>query len=56
MGQLRADKEAAYPKARGVLEGGVYEIPFLESFLSNYPESQQERRGCAGAWGWPTPA
>ncbi len=41
MGQLRADKEAAYPKAAGVLEGGVYEIPFLESFLSNYPESQQ---------------
>jgi predicted Zn-dependent protease len=33
--------EGLYPKAISVLEGGVYETSFLQSFLSNFPDSER---------------
>lgn len=42
--ELTAFKEesaAIYPKAIKVLQGGIYETEFLETFLSNYPESPE---------------
>jgi predicted Zn-dependent protease len=37
--EMRATLQALSPKAVAVLDGGVYETSFLESFLSNYPDS-----------------
>jgi Zn-dependent protease with chaperone function len=37
--EMTATLESLYPKAVGVLDGGVYETGFLESFLSNFPDS-----------------
>lgn len=34
---LRQDSEDLYPKALEVWQEGIYQIPFLEVFLSNYP-------------------
>ena len=33
-----------YPKARAILEEGVFETPFLERFLSNWPEAEEVPR------------
>lgn len=48
LGALRAEREALaaecrelYPKAREVWAGGIWETPFLETFLSNYPEAPE---------------
>jgi len=38
--QFERHREDLYPKAVKVLEGDVYETSFLETFLSNYPESE----------------
>jgi len=37
-------REDLFPKAAGVLEEGVYETAFLETFLSNYPDAEQTPR------------
>ncbi|HVS16231.1 MAG TPA: M48 family metalloprotease [Thermoanaerobaculia bacterium] len=37
--EMTATLESLYPKAVAVLDGGVYETGFLESFVSNYPDS-----------------
>lgn len=34
-------REDLYPKAVAVLEEGIYETAFLETFLSNYPDAEQ---------------
>lgn len=34
---LAKQKEDAYPQAQAIWTSGVYEIPFLETFLANYP-------------------
>jgi predicted Zn-dependent protease len=39
LGEMRGELARLYPKALEVLDGGVYETSFLESFLSNYPDS-----------------
>ncbi|HVS62546.1 MAG TPA: M48 family metalloprotease [Thermoanaerobaculia bacterium] len=39
--EMSSTVEALYPKAIEVLDGGVYETSFLQSFLSNYPDSQR---------------
>ena len=41
MGALRAQAEGQYDDALGILDRGVFEILFLESFLSTYPESER---------------
>ncbi len=41
MGEMRTAVAELYPQAEGVLDGAVYEIPFLEAFSSNYPESKR---------------
>lgn len=48
LAELRREREALveevreiYPKARKVLEGGVYQTRFLETFLSNFPEAPE---------------
>jgi len=38
---LEAKRKDLYPRAVKILEGGVYETSFLESFLSNFPEATQ---------------
>ena len=45
---LRAEREALaaecrelYPKSREVWAGGIWETPFLETFLSNYPDAPE---------------
>lgn len=37
MHSLRDAAEELLPKAREVWDGGIYQTPFLETFLSNYP-------------------
>lgn len=37
-------REDLYPKARAVLEEGVYETAFLETFLSNFPDAPEVPR------------
>jgi Zn-dependent protease with chaperone function len=37
-------REDLYPKARAVFVEGVFETPFLETFLSNYPEAMEAPR------------
>ena len=39
MGAMKSTLEDLYPQATAVLDGDVYEMPFLEAFASNYPES-----------------
>lgn len=39
MERLRADRDALYGPAVEILEKGVYETSFLETFLSNFPAS-----------------
>jgi Zn-dependent protease with chaperone function/TolA-binding protein len=38
---LEAKRKDLYPHAVKILDGGVYETSFLESFLSNFPEATQ---------------
>src|SRR3569623_2477893 len=38
---LEAKRKDLYPRAVKVLEGGIYETSFLESFLSNFPAATQ---------------
>ena len=38
--ELRRESEALYPKALEVWKEGIYQTPFLETFLSNYPTSE----------------
>ncbi|HSU82307.1 MAG TPA: M48 family metalloprotease [Thermoanaerobaculia bacterium] len=38
---LEVKRKDLYPRAVKVLEGGIYETSFLESFLSNFPEATQ---------------
>lgn len=38
---LRQESTANFPKALEVLEGGFYQTPFLEVFISNYPTAPQ---------------
>jgi len=40
LGDLEAERRQLYPKAQEVLAGEVYETAFLETFLSNFPESE----------------
>jgi predicted Zn-dependent protease len=50
---LRAESDALYPKAQGVLAAGVYQTEFLASFLSNYekaPEASRVAFELAGAY------
>ena len=37
--ELGAAVDGHHPKAIAILDGGVYETSFLESFISNYPDS-----------------
>ncbi len=41
---LEASRAEAYPKARKVLEEGVYETDFLRAFLSNWPDAPEAPR------------
>ncbi len=41
---LEAERDRTYPEALAVLEGQVFETPFLETFLSNFPESEVSPR------------
>jgi predicted Zn-dependent protease len=41
---LEGERDRLYPEAVAVLEGEVYETPFLETFLSNFPESEPSPR------------
>jgi hypothetical protein len=41
---LEAERDRVYPEAVAVLEGQVFETPFLETFLSNFPESEPSPR------------
>ena len=41
MAELRGARDRLYPEAVDVLDGGVYETPFLETFVSNFPESDR---------------
>jgi tetratricopeptide (TPR) repeat protein len=38
---LEAKRKDLYPRAVKILDGGIYETSFLESFLSNYPDAAQ---------------
>lgn len=38
---LDSEVKELYPKAQAVLAGDVYETPFLERFLSNYPQAAE---------------
>jgi predicted negative regulator of RcsB-dependent stress response len=38
---LESKRKELYPRAVEVLDGGIYETSFLESFLSNFPEASQ---------------
>lgn len=37
---LREERDALYPKALEVWRDGVYQTPFLETFLSNFPDAE----------------
>ncbi len=39
IGELREQKQELLPEAVRILEGGIYQTQFLESYLSNFPES-----------------
>lgn len=39
--ELRRQAEAVFPQAVEIWESGVYQTPFLETFLSNWPEAEQ---------------
>ena len=41
MEELEGERDRLYPEAIAVLDGTVYETPFLETFLSNFPESER---------------
>ncbi|HEX4953664.1 MAG TPA: M48 family metalloprotease [Thermoanaerobaculia bacterium] len=41
IGELETGRAEAYPKAIEVVAGGVWETPFLERFLSNYPQAAE---------------
>ncbi|HVR28588.1 MAG TPA: M48 family metalloprotease [Thermoanaerobaculia bacterium] len=41
MRDLAAQRDRLYPEAVAVLDGTVYETPFLEIFLSNFPDSDR---------------
>ena len=43
-GSLQAQSEDLYPKARAILDEGVFETSFLERFLSNWPEADEVPR------------
>ncbi len=38
---LASECQELYPKAREVWTGGIWETPFLETFVSNYPEAPE---------------
>lgn len=40
LADLRRDGEALYPKALDIFREGIFETPFLETFLSNYPTAE----------------
>ncbi len=40
MTALREESEALYPQALAVWKEGIYQTPFLETFLSNYPTAE----------------
>ncbi len=44
VGALRAEAEKQYTEAVKILDRGVYEIPFLESFFETYPQSERTTR------------
>ncbi|MEM6705695.1 MAG: M48 family metalloprotease [Acidobacteriota bacterium] len=44
MGELRAAAEKQYPEAIAILDRGVYQTPFLESFIATYPESERSAK------------
>lgn len=39
--EMQGAVQALYPKAVEVLDGGIYETSFLQSFISNYPDSER---------------
>lgn len=39
---LEEQRALFYPKAVGVWQGGIWETPFLETFLSNWPEAPEQ--------------
>lgn len=41
---LEAQADDLYPRARAILQEGVFETPFLERFLSNWPEAEEAPR------------
>lgn len=41
LGALQAESNAIYVKAQKVWQEGIYQTPFLETFLSNYPEAAE---------------
>ncbi|MEE2777898.1 MAG: M48 family metallopeptidase [Acidobacteriota bacterium] len=41
MSQLRTQRDRLYPDSVSVLEGGIYETPFLETFVSNFRDSDR---------------
>jgi len=41
---LSRQSEALYPQAQKLLQGGVYQTTFLETFLSNYPQAPERAR------------
>ncbi len=41
LAELRRQSEELYGQSIGILDRGVFETPFLEAFLSNYPDSPQ---------------
>jgi predicted Zn-dependent protease len=38
--ELRAAADALYPKALAIWQEGIYQTPFLETFLSNWPQGE----------------
>jgi len=44
LAELRRESEELYREAIGILDRGVFETPFLEAFLSNYPDSPRTSR------------
>jgi predicted Zn-dependent protease len=41
MRDLERERDLIYPEALAILDGTVYETPFLETFLSNFPDSDR---------------
>ena len=44
LAELRLQSEELYGQSIGILDRGVFETPFLEAFLSNYPDSRVHPR------------